>query len=97
MASRLSYVRYLQSNFFGSLNAGDKYRAIVGVITFFDRNNLGASESWVSYVDASIAEGIQSGGAITLSTSTNTEATVVPINVQTFSRARGMGCLVNGV
>jgi len=58
MAARLSYVRYLQSNFFGRLNAGNQYRAIEGVITFFERYNLGAPESWVSYVDAGIVEGI---------------------------------------
>ena len=72
MAARLSYVRYMQSNFFGRLNAGTQYRAIEGVITFFDRNNLGAPESWISYVDAGIVEGIQRGGAIALGMSTTT-------------------------
>lgn len=72
MAARLSFVQYMQSNFFGRLNAGDQYRAIQGVITFFDRNNLGPPESWVSYVDAGIVEGIQRGGAIVLGMSSNT-------------------------
>jgi hypothetical protein len=71
MAARLSYVRGMQSNFFGRLNAGNQYRAIEGVITFFNRNNLGPPESWISYVDAGIVEGIQRGGAITLGMSTN--------------------------
>lgn len=72
MAARLSYVRYMQSNFFGRLNAGDQFRAIEGVITFFDRYNLGAPQSWSSYVDAGIVEGIQRGGAIALGMSGNT-------------------------
>jgi hypothetical protein len=66
MASRLAYVRYMQSDFFGPLKASNQYRAIEGVITFFQNNNLGAPESWVSYVDAGIVEGIQRGGAIAL-------------------------------
>jgi hypothetical protein len=72
MASRLAYVRYMESNFFGRLNAATQYRAIEGVITFFDRNRLGPPESWISYVDAGIVQGIQNGGAIALGRSTAT-------------------------
>ena len=66
MASRLDFVRYMQSHFFGRLGASDRYRAIEGVITFFQKENLGAPESWVSYVDAGIVEGIERGGAMAL-------------------------------
>lgn len=72
MASRLAYVRYMQSNFFGRLKAGNQYRAIEGVIVFFERYKLGPPQSWISYVDAGIVEGIQRGGAIVLGMSTNT-------------------------
>jgi hypothetical protein len=72
MTARLDYVRYMQSNFFGRLNAGNQYRAIEGVITFFNRNSLGPPESWISYVDAGIVEGIQRGGAIALGMSSDT-------------------------
>ena len=70
MADRLAFVRYMQTNFFGKLNAGNQFRAIEGVITFFQKNSLGAPESWVSYVDAGIVEGIERGGAIALGMST---------------------------
>jgi hypothetical protein len=71
MVDRLNYVRYMQSNFFGRLNAGDQFRPIEGVITFFVNRNLGWPEIWISYVDAGIVEGIQRGGAITLGMSTD--------------------------
>ena len=70
MASRLDSVKYMESHSFGSLGASDRYRAIEGVITFFGKENLGAPESWVSYVDAGIVEGIERGGAIALGIST---------------------------
>jgi len=66
MATRLDYVRTMQSKFFNSLNAGNQFAAIEGVIQFFINNNLGKPSSWASYVDAGIVEGIQNGGANTL-------------------------------
>ena len=63
MDARLAYVRTMESNFFGPLNAGNQFRAIEGVITFFSQNNLGRPNSWVSYVDSGIVEAIQNGGA----------------------------------
>ena len=66
MPERLAYVRYMQSNFFGKLNAQNQYRAIEGVITFFQKKSLGQPRSWISYVDAGIVEGIQRGGAMAL-------------------------------
>lgn len=66
MAERGAFVRYMESHFFGRLGASDQYRAIEGVITFFQKNNLGAPRSWVSYVDAGIVEGIERGGAMAL-------------------------------
>lgn len=66
LQTRLDYVRNMQSSFFGPLNCGNQFRAIEGVILFFQKNNLGAVGSWVSYVDAGIVEGIQRGGNIAL-------------------------------
>lgn len=71
MQQRLDYVRYLQSEHFGPLKAGDQFRAIEGVIRFFIEKNLGAPGSWVSYVDTGIVEAIQRGGAIALGKSTD--------------------------
>lgn len=71
MQERLDYVRDMQSQHFGSLNAGDQFRAIEGVIRFFISKNLGAPGSWVSYVDTGIVEAIQRGGAIALGMSTD--------------------------
>ncbi|KAI9874361.1 MAG: hypothetical protein M1830_009836 [Pleopsidium flavum] len=72
MTSRLSYVRYMQSDHFGPLKASNKFRAIEGVIEFFLSKGLGAPGTWVSYVDAGIVEAIQRGGAIALGKSTET-------------------------
>jgi hypothetical protein len=66
MSTRLDYIKSMQSGFFGPLNANNQFAAIEGVIQFFINNNLGAPESWASYVDAGIVEGIQNGGAIAL-------------------------------
>lgn len=63
MSTRLAYMKTLQSNFFAPLNAGNQFAAIEGIITFFMQNDLGKPNSWASYVDAGIVEGIQNGGA----------------------------------
>lgn len=63
MSTRLDYVKTMQSSFFSHLNTANQFAAIEGVIQFFINNNLGAPESWASYVDAGIVEGIQNGGA----------------------------------
>lgn len=62
----------MQSNHFGPLKAGNRFRAIEGVIEFFLSKGLGVPGTWVSYVDAGIVEAIQRGGAITLGKSTVT-------------------------
>ncbi|KAF2174681.1 hypothetical protein K469DRAFT_458874, partial [Zopfia rhizophila CBS 207.26] len=72
MQERLDYVRTMQSKFFGPLDSSNQFRAIEGVIMFFQRKNLGQMGSWVSYVDAGIVEGIQRGGAIALGMGTET-------------------------
>lgn len=72
MAERLIYVQYMQSHFFGPLKSSNQFRAIEGVITFFLSKNLGAPNSWISYVDTGIVEGIQRGGALALGLSTDT-------------------------
>lgn len=72
MAERLTYVRYMQSHFFGPLNASNQLRPIEGVIQFFISKNLGPPNSWVSYVDTGIVEAIQRGGALALGLSTET-------------------------
>ena len=63
MSTRLAYVQTMQSSSFGALNATNQFAAIEGVIQFFINNDLGEPESWASYVDAGIVEGIQNGGA----------------------------------
>jgi len=72
MQERLDYVQFMQSEFFGPLNANNQFRPIEGVITFFVNNDLGHPDSWISYVDTGIIEAIQNGGAIALGISTNT-------------------------
>src|SRR5262249_2588212 len=72
MSERLSYVQYMESHFFGPLNAANQFRAIEGVITFFISKNLGQPGSWISWVDTGIVEAIQRGGAIALGMSTDT-------------------------
>lgn len=72
MSSRLKYLRHMESKFFHRVNARDQFRNIEGVISFFDKFNLGAPESWISYVDAAILESIQRGGAIALGLSSET-------------------------
>jgi hypothetical protein len=62
----------MQSHFFGPLKSSNQFRAIEGVITFFLSKNLGAPNSWISYVDTGIVEGIQRGGAMALGLSTDT-------------------------
>lgn len=63
MSDRLAYVRYMQSNFFVTLDAGDQFRAIEGVISFFIQETLGKPDSWISFVDTGIVQAIQNAGA----------------------------------
>lgn len=73
LADRLTYVQWMQSNYFGpDLNCGTQWRAIEGVIEFFQSKGLGVSGTWVSYTDTGIVEAIQRGGAIALGFSTDT-------------------------
>ncbi|MFC4853616.1 hypothetical protein [Actinophytocola glycyrrhizae] len=72
MADRLDFVRDMQSGPAAALGASDRWRNIEGVITFFRDRGLGASDTWVSYVDAGIVEGIQRGIAIALGWSGDT-------------------------
>jgi hypothetical protein len=73
LGTRLTYLQWMQSNFFGpELNCGTQWRAIEGVIEFFQSKGLGAPGTWVSYTDAGIIEAIQRGGAIALEFSTDT-------------------------
>ena len=63
----------MQSEYFGpDLKCPTQWRAIEGVIEFFQSKNLGAPGTWVSYTDAGIIEAIQRGGAIALAMSTDT-------------------------
>jgi hypothetical protein len=71
MAQRLEFVRAMQAGPAAQLGASDRWRNIEGVITFFRDRRLGASGSWVSYVDAGIVEGIERGIAIALGRSTD--------------------------
>lgn len=72
MPARLTYVQYMQSNFFGPLHSSTQFGAIEGVIEFFISKNLGAPGGWISYVDTGIVEAIQRGGANALGLSTAT-------------------------
>jgi len=72
MPERLAFVRDMQSGPAATLGAPDRWRNIEGVITFFVDRGLGAPDTWVSYVDAGIVEGVQRGIAIVLGWSTNT-------------------------
>jgi hypothetical protein len=72
MTERLQFVRDMQSGPASDLNATDRWRNIEGVITFFQSKGFGAPNTWVSYVDAGIVEGIQRGIAIALGVSTET-------------------------
>jgi hypothetical protein len=73
LATRLAYLRDMQKDRFGPVfNCGDQWRAIEGVIIFFQGKGLGEPGSWVSYTDAGIIEAIQRGGAIALGLSTET-------------------------
>lgn len=65
MATRLAYVRYMESRF-GTLKSSKQFRAIEGVIQFFIDKGIGGRGTWVSYVDAGIVEAIERGGAIAL-------------------------------
>ena len=73
LAQRLTYLHNMEQNFFGpSFDCPDQWRAIEGVIEFFQGKNLGAPGTWVSYTDAGIIEAIQRGGAIALGLSSDT-------------------------
>jgi hypothetical protein len=64
MDERLEFVRGMQSGHGAALGHPDSWRNIEGVITFFRDHQLGASGTWVSYVDAGIVEGIERGLAL---------------------------------
>lgn len=72
LATRLTYLRSMQSKHFGAFGAGKQWRAVEGVIVFFQSKGLGAPGTWVSYTDAGIIEAIQRGGAIALGWSKDT-------------------------
>src|SRR2546423_8983814 len=72
MAQRLAYIQAIESKFLSQLNAGNQFRAIEGVITFFQEKGLGAPGTWISYVDSGIVEAIQRGAAIALRMSEET-------------------------
>jgi hypothetical protein len=64
MAERLEFVRAMESGPGAELGVPDRWRNIEGVISFFRDHQLGASGTWVSYVDAGIVEGIERGLAL---------------------------------
>lgn len=73
LAARLTYIQNMQKNFFAAeLKCPTQWRAIEGVIEFFQSKNLGAPGTWVSYTDAGIIEAVQRGGAIALGISGET-------------------------
>jgi hypothetical protein len=64
MTERLDFVRGMESGPGAELGVPDRWHNIEGVITFFRDHQLGASGTWVSYVDAGIVEGIERGLAL---------------------------------
>jgi hypothetical protein len=64
MAERLELVRAMESGPGAELGVPDRWHNIEGVITFFRDKQLGAPDSWVSYVDGGIVEGIERGLAL---------------------------------
>lgn len=67
LAARLTYIQNMQSDFFADeLKCPTQWRAIEGVIEFFQSKDQGAPGTWVSYTDAGIIEAVQRGGAIAL-------------------------------
>lgn len=66
MQQRLDFVRAMQRGPGARFGAQSRWRNIEGVITFFRDHRWGAPNTWVSYVDAGIVEGIERGLAIAL-------------------------------
>jgi hypothetical protein len=66
MDTRLELVRALRSGPATRLGAGDRWRNIEGVVTFFRDNAMGAPGTWVSHVNAGVLESIERGLAIAL-------------------------------
>ena len=66
MQQRIDFVRAMQAGPGAKFGAQSRWRNIEGVITFFRDHNWGAPNTWVSYVDAGIVEGIERGLAMAL-------------------------------
>lgn len=66
MQQRIDFVRAMQTGPGAKFGAQSRWRNIEGVITFFRDHNWGAPNTWVSYVDAGIVEGIERGLAMAL-------------------------------
>lgn len=66
MAERLEFVRSMSAGPATDVIPGytPRWRNIEGIVTFFQDNDMGAPDTWVSYVDAGIIEGIERGIAI---------------------------------
>ncbi|NYI87095.1 hypothetical protein HNR02_000418 [Amycolatopsis endophytica] len=74
IAQRLTFVRTLSTGPAAEVVPGyaPRWRNIEGVLRFFADRDLGASGTWVSYVDAGILEGIERGIALARGDSTDT-------------------------
>ncbi|KAA9162127.1 hypothetical protein FPZ12_012900 [Amycolatopsis acidicola] len=74
MGERLDFVRGLSAGPAAEIAPGypRRWGNIEGIIEFFTDRGMGATGSWVSYVDAGILEGIERGIAIASGRSTDT-------------------------
>ncbi|MDQ0376907.1 hypothetical protein [Amycolatopsis thermophila] len=74
IAQRLTFVRELAAGPAADVVPGyaPRWRNIEGVLEFFADRGLGASGTWVSFVDAGILEGVERGIALARGDSTDT-------------------------
>lgn len=76
MSDRLDLVRAMEAGpvaeFLSDGTDPGRWRNIEGIITMFHNQSLGAPDSWVSYVDAGIVEGVERGVAIATGRGTDT-------------------------
>lgn len=66
MSDRLAFVQAMERGPGARFGAQSRWHNIQGVITFFRDHQWGPSDTWVSFVDAGIVEGIERGLAIAL-------------------------------
>ena len=72
LSQRLVFIRALSDNYAQQFKSGfQDWRAVEGIIEFFQDRNLGAHNSWVSYTDGGILHGIERGLAMAMNFDSN--------------------------